>query len=49
MDASHLSRGITMELLAGMADMVLGVLALLGIVPTTFFSVAAITYGQHYY
>ena len=31
-----------MELLAGM---VLGVLALLGIVPTTFLSVAAITYG----
>ena len=45
MDASHLSRGITLELLAGMAGMVLGVLALLGIVPTTLLSVAAITYG----
>ena len=45
MDASHLSRGITLELLAGMAGMVLGVLALLGIVATTLLSVAAITYG----
>ncbi len=44
-DASRVSQGTTTELLAGMAGIVMGVLALLGIVPTTLLSVAVITYG----
>lgn len=44
-DAWELSRGITAEFLSGMAGIVLGVLAILGIVPTTLLSVAVITYG----
>jgi hypothetical protein len=43
--ASAVSRGITAEFLAGMAGIVLGILALLRIVPMTLLSVAAITYG----
>ena len=41
----YVSRGITADLLAGMAGIVLGVLALLGIVPMTLLSVTVITYG----
>jgi hypothetical protein len=44
-DASRVSQGITTELLAGMAGIVMGVLALLGIALTTLLSVAVITYG----
>jgi hypothetical protein len=44
-DVSHVSRGITAELLAGMAGIVLGILALLGIAPITLLSVTVITYG----
>jgi hypothetical protein len=43
--ASAVSRGITAEFLAGMAGIVLGILALLRIVPMTLLSVAVITYG----
>jgi hypothetical protein len=43
--ASVISRGITAEFLAGLASIVLGVLALLGIVPMTLLSVAVIIYG----
>jgi hypothetical protein len=43
--ASAVSRGITTEFLAGMAGIVLGILALLRIVPITLLSVAVITYG----
>lgn len=43
--ASTVSRGITAEFLAGMAGVVLGILALLRIVPMTLLSVAVITYG----
>ena len=38
------SRGLTTEFLPGMTGIVLGVLALIGIVPTTLLSVAVITY-----
>jgi len=44
-DVSHVSRGITAEVLAGMAGIVLGVLALLGIAQMTLLSVAVIAYG----
>ena len=43
--ASAVSRGLTAEFLAGMAGIVLGLLALLRIVPMTLLSVAVITYG----
>jgi hypothetical protein len=43
--AAEVSRGLTTEFLAGMTGIVLGVLALIGIVPTTLLSVAVITYG----
>jgi hypothetical protein len=44
-DASRVSQGITTELLAAMAGIVMGVLALLGIAPTTLLSAAVVTYG----
>jgi hypothetical protein len=44
-DASEVSRAITAELLAGVAGLVLGILALVGIVPLTLMAVAVITYG----
>ena len=44
-NASYVSRGITADLLAGMAGIVLGVLALLGIAPMTLLSVTVIIYG----
>jgi hypothetical protein len=43
--AAEVSRGLTTEFLAGMTGIVLGVLALVGIVPTTLLSVAVVTYG----
>jgi hypothetical protein len=43
--AAEVSRGITGELLAGLAGIVLGILALLRIVPMTLMSVAVIIYG----
>jgi len=43
--AAEISRGITAEFLAGVAGIVLGILALLRIVPMTLMSVAVITYG----
>src|SRR5215510_4235141 len=43
--AAEVSRGITTEFLAGMAGIVLGVLALVGIVPATLLSAAVIIYG----
>jgi hypothetical protein len=43
--AAEVSRGLTTEFLTGMTGIVLGVLALVGIVPTTLLSVAVITYG----
>jgi hypothetical protein len=42
---AEVSRGITAELLAGVAGIVLGILALLQIVPMTLMSVAVIVYG----
>jgi hypothetical protein len=42
---AEVSRGITAELLAGVAGIVLGILALLRIVPMTLMSVAVIIYG----
>jgi hypothetical protein len=42
---AEVSRGITAELLAGVAGIVLGILALLRIAPMTLMSVAAIIYG----
>lgn len=42
---ARVCRGITAEFMAGMAGIVLGVLALLRIVPMTLLSVAVITYG----
>jgi hypothetical protein len=44
-DAAEVSRGITAEFLAGVAGIVLGILALLRIAPMTLMSVAVITYG----
>ena len=44
--AAEISRGITAEFLAGVAGIVLGILALLRIVPMTLMSVAVITYGR---
>jgi hypothetical protein len=43
--AAEVSRGITAEFLAGVAGIVLGILALLRIVPMTLMAVAVITYG----
>jgi hypothetical protein len=43
--ASAVSRGVTAEFLAGVAGIVLGILALLRIVPMTLLSVAVITFG----
>jgi hypothetical protein len=43
--AAEVSRGITAEFLAGVAGIVLGILALLNIVPMTLMSIAVITYG----
>lgn len=43
--AAEVSRGITAEFLAGVAGIVLGILALLRIVPATLMSVAVISYG----
>ena len=43
--AAEVSRGITAEFLAGVSGVVLGVLALLSIVPMTLMAVAVITYG----
>jgi hypothetical protein len=43
--ASEVSRAITAEFLAGVAGVVLGILALVGIVPLTLMAVAVITYG----
>jgi hypothetical protein len=45
LDASEVSRAVTAELLAGVAGLVLGILALVGIVPLTLMAVAVITYG----
>jgi hypothetical protein len=42
---SAVGRGITAEFLAGIAGIVLGILALLRIVPIALLSVAVITYG----
>jgi hypothetical protein len=42
---AEVSRGITAEFLAGVAGIVLGILALLRIVPMTLMAVAVITYG----
>jgi hypothetical protein len=42
---SEVSRAITTEFLAGVAGVVLGILALVGVVPLTLMSVAVITYG----
>jgi hypothetical protein len=44
-DASEVSRAVTAELLAGVAGLVLGILALVGIVPLTLMAAAVITYG----
>jgi hypothetical protein len=44
-DASEVSRAVTAELLAGVAGLVLGILALVGVVPLTLMAVAVITYG----
>jgi hypothetical protein len=43
--AAEVSRGITAEFLAGVAGIILGILALLRIVPMTLMAVAVITYG----
>jgi hypothetical protein len=43
--AMELGRGITAEFLAGLAGVVLGILALLRIAPMTLMSAAVITYG----
>jgi hypothetical protein len=43
--AAEIGRGITAEFLAGLAGIVLGILALLSIVPMTLMSVAMVTYG----
>jgi hypothetical protein len=43
--AAAFSRGVTAEFLGGVAGIVLGILALLRIVPVTLLSVAVITYG----
>src|SRR5262249_17357599 len=43
--AAEVSRGITTEFLAGMGGIVLGVLVLVGIVPTTLLSASVIIYG----
>jgi hypothetical protein len=43
--ASAIGRGVTAGFLAGIAGIVLGILALLRIAPITLLSVAAITYG----
>ena len=43
--AADISQGIAGEFLAGVAGIVLGILALLRIVPVTLMSVAVITYG----
>jgi hypothetical protein len=45
LDASEISRAVTAELLAGVAGLVLGILALVGKVPLTLTAVAVITYG----
>jgi hypothetical protein len=45
LDALELSRAITAELLVGVAGLVLGILALVGIVPLKLLAVAVITYG----
>jgi hypothetical protein len=42
---SEVSRAITAEFLAGVAGVVLGILALVGVVPLTLMAVAVITYG----
>jgi hypothetical protein len=42
---SEVSRAITTEFLAGVAGVVLGILALVGVVPLTLMAVAVITYG----
>jgi hypothetical protein len=44
-DASEVSRAVTAELLAGVAGLVLGILALVGIVPLTLMAAAVILYG----
>jgi hypothetical protein len=44
-DASEVSRAVTAELLAGVVGLVLGILALGGMVPLTLMAVAVITYG----
>jgi hypothetical protein len=43
--SAEVSRGITAEFLAGVAGIVLGILALLQVVPMTLMSAAVITYG----
>jgi hypothetical protein len=43
--SADVSRGITAEFLAGVAGIVLGILALLRIVPMTLMSAAVVTYG----
>jgi hypothetical protein len=45
LDASEVSRAVTAEFLAGVAGLVLGILALVGIVPLTLMAAAVITYG----
>ena len=44
--SAQVSRGITGELLAGLAGIVLGILALLQIVPMILMAAAVITYGE---
>jgi hypothetical protein len=44
-DASEVSRAVTAECLAGVAGLVLGILALVGTVPLTLMAAAVITYG----
>jgi hypothetical protein len=44
-DASEVSRAVTAELLAGVAGLVLGILALVGIAPLTLMAAAVIMYG----
>src|SRR5262249_55303420 len=43
--AAEVSRGITTEFLAGVAGIILGVLTLVGIAPTTLMSAAVVIYG----
>jgi hypothetical protein len=44
-DASHIGGGVTVQLLSGLAGIVLGILALIGIYPVTLMSAAILTFG----